>query len=180
MAIPYSVPALPKLANRYTRTRGDRDRNAAGNEQPGITKPITFLAQPQLVIILENMDVFSTEAYTFRVATNLQTPANNAVVTQYQLVAFGEGPGFGADLTKLINQEPGKGINSVNAVEFAVYDDPSEYVTGNPQLETGQSSTNTLGRTAGKYVLFAGFDEEGATEQLNYIFQLLDGGRRNG
>ena len=167
MATPYSVPALPEVSNRYTRQRGDRDRDAAGDPQTGITVPISFKAQPQLIIVLESIDVFSTEAYTYRVATNLQTPANNAVVTQYQLVAFGEGPGFGADLTLLTDQEPTEtNLAAVNKFRNAVYDDAA--------------SSDTIGRTAGKYVLFAGFDEDAATTQLNYILQLLDGGRRNG
>ena len=161
MATLYSIPALPESVNRYTRNRGDNDRDGAGAPQQNITRRITFRASPRLIINLEQMDGFSTEAYTYRRATNVQTPTNNVAVTQYQLVAYGDGPGWGADLTKLTDQGAGvTNLAAVNKFVNAVYDDAD--------------SSDTIGRTEGKYVLFAGFDADAATEFQRIIAQQLE------
>lgn len=101
------------------------------------------------VFSLENLSGFIIEAYPY-FGGGVGAASTG---TKYQLVAIGDGPGWGPDYTKFVAATHRK----------------TSYVK--------ETAGDTLGRTEGKYLFFAGLDEAPLKTVLDSLFQQLDGGR---
>ena len=101
------------------------------------------------VFVLDNLSGFVIEAYPYY-GGGVGAASTG---TMYQLVAYGDGPGWGPDYTKFVAATHRK----------------TSYVKA--------TAGDTLGRTEGKYLFYAGLDEASLKTVLDSLFDQLDGGR---
>ena len=164
--VKYTVPAYPEGLNRWVKFV-DTGQDPAVTHTRQIS--LTSLISDEMEIMAAQIVGFSIEAYTFKTGTGL----NERVRTLYQLVGFGDGPGWGPDLTLLKDAHRYTTTIPQDAIDGALVQilnqryDPAK----NPSISTG----NLLGATAGKYVLQLGLPKASLQEDLDYLFQRLDG-----
>ena len=111
---------------------------------PGRTATMVDADSEAMLINLPQMAGFAVEQYEYGA-----TGSPGTGITKFQLVAYGDGPGWGPDYTQFSNQ---------GRISF-----------------TKDDSAQVLGPTEGKYVLYAGLDRASLENVLDFIFGELAG-----
>ena len=162
-----SLFRLPKLGKKDNRWTTFIDGNGNANKR---AIAMTTLSSDEIFFVLDDMTALAVEAYTFVTGTN----PNEVTRTMYQLVAYGAGPGWGPDLTRLADVHQFTSTLPQDALNAGVI------AALNRKDNVTIAINNILGATEGKYILLAGFSEaEPLQIRLNNIFDELDGGRSN-
>ena len=140
MASLYTIPAVAQ--------------ESINGRTPQRSPSLDIEAYPEITFVLDNFVAFTIEAYDYPRSAG----QGGGRLTNYQLVAYGAGPGWGPDLTKA------KDADTTSTV----------YPT---------TETNHVGATEGKYVFWAnvgsGDDRSNYDAFLDFIANELEGIRND-